>query len=325
MAFDSQILDDEYNEEETKTDYIDPALQKVGWKTQANIRIRKEYKITKGRLIGNGRHEKELKADYILQYKNRNLAVIEAKALNKYYTEGVTQAKEYAKRLGIRFTYSTNGKQIYEIDTDTGVEGDIDKFPTPDELWEKTYPTAKQPPQEITNRLDKFYSIPFNDKGGTWQPRYYQENAINAALKAIAQGKQRILITLATGTGKTAISFQIVWKLFQTRWNQTHDANRIPRILFLADRNTLADRAFNAYNAFEENALKRITPKEIKKEGQVPKNASIFFTIFQTFMSGPNETPYFGQYPKDFFDLVIVDECHRGGANDESTWREILE
>lgn len=321
----SAYQNEEYNEEETKADFIDPALRKSGWITKDNIRVRKEYPITKGRLIGNGKREAPLYADYILQYKNRNLAVIEAKSVTKYYTEGVGQAKEYAKRLGIRFTYSTNGKKIYAIDMETGLEKDIDCYPTPDELWEKTYPPKKQTNEKTTDWLNKFYEIPFNDRGGTWQPRYYQENAINSALKAIAEGKQRILITLATGTGKTAISFQIVWKLFQTRWNNSKDANRTPRILFLADRNTLADQAFNAYNAFEENALKRITPKQIKKDGQLPKNGSIFFTIFQTFMSGPEETPYFGQYPKDFFDLVIIDECHRGGANNESTWRGILD
>ena len=145
----------------------------------------------------------------------------------------------------------------------------------------------------------------------------------------MASGSKCILLTLATGTGKTAIAFQIAWKLFQTRWNLQRDGSRRPRILFLADRNILANQAFNSFSAFPEDALVRIKPSEIKKKGRVPTNGSIFFTIFQTFMSGTDEegkpAPYFGEYPKDYFDFIIIDECHRGGANDESNWRGILE
>ena len=136
--------------------------------------------------------------------------------------------------------------------------------------------------------------------------------------------RNRILLTLATGTGKTFIAFQIAWKLFKSRWTIQRNAKRQPRILFLADRNILANQAFLDFGAFEEDALVRINPKDISKNGEVPKNGSIFFTIFQTFMSGEKDEPYFGQYEKDFFDLVIIDECHRGGASDESSWREIL-
>ncbi|MGH7885229.1 MAG: EcoAI/FtnUII family type I restriction enzme subunit R, partial [Thermodesulfobacteriota bacterium] len=141
----------------------------------------------------------------------------------------------------------------------------------------------------------------------------------------MAEGKERILLTLATGTGKTAISFQIAWKLFHSKWNLNRDAKRRPRILFLADRNILADQAFNFFNAFDDDAMVRIRPSEIKKKGKVPKNGSIFFTIFQTFMSGSDNTPYFGEYPKDYFDFIVIDECHRGGANDESSWRAIMD
>jgi type I restriction enzyme R subunit len=161
--------------------------------------------------------------------------------------------------------------------------------------------------------------------GGTKEVRYYQEVAVNNAMKAIADQKQRILLTLATGTGKTFIAFQIVWKLYQTRWNLARDGKRRPRILFLADRNILADQAFNAFNFFPEDALIRIRPEEIHKRKRVPTNGSIFFTIFQTFMSGDGEKEFFKGYPPDFFDFVIIDECHRGGANDESNWREIME
>ena len=173
---------------------------------------------------------------------------------------------------------------------------------------------------------EKLIAIPFENKGGVWQPRYYQENAITNVLEAIAEKKTKILLTLATGAGKTAIAFQIAWKLFNAKWNIKGDGQRSPRILFLADRNILADQAFNEFSAFEEDALIRINPADIRKKGKVPKkNGSVFFTIFKTFLSGANETPYFGEYEKDFFGFIIIDECHRGGANDESNWRAIMD
>lgn len=313
------------NETETRAEYIDPALKAAGWGVVEGSRIRMEFPINKGRLIGHGQRNKPDKADYVLQYKNRNLAVIEAKARDKYYTEGVGQAKDYAGKLQVRFTYSTNGLQIYRIDMQEGQEGDVTSYPTPDELWEMTFGEQNKLQPLSAVWRDKLLSVPFEDRGGTWQPRYYQENAITKVLEAVANDQHRILLTLATGTGKTAIAFQIAWKLFQAKWNINKDGQRSPRILFLADRNILADQAFNAFSVFEEDALVRINPSDIKKKGRVPKNGSVFFTIFQTFMSGPNDTPYFGEYPKDFFDFIIIDECHRGGANDESSWRAIME
>lgn len=313
------------NETETRAELIDPVLRAAGWGIVEGSRIRMEFPISKGRLIGYGQRSKPDKADYVLQYKNRNLAVIEAKARDKYYTEGVGQAKDYAEKLQVRFTYSTNGLQIYRIDMLEGQEGDVTSYPTPDELWDLTFGELNKLQPLSAVWRDKLLSVPFEDRGGTWQPRYYQENAITKVLEAIAADKPRILLTLATGTGKTAIAFQIAWKLFQAKWNINKDGQRSPRILFLADRNILADQAFNAFSVFEEDALVRINPSDIKKKGRVPKNGSVFFTIFQTFMSGPNDTPYFGEYPKDFFDFIIIDECHRGGANDESSWRAIME
>jgi len=313
------------NETETRAELIDPVLRTAGWGVVEGSRIRMEFPINKGRLIGHGQRSKPDKADYVLQYKNRNLAVIEAKARDKYYTEGVGQAKDYAGKLQVRFTYSTNGLQIYRIDMHQGQEGDVTSYPTPDELWEMTFGEQNKLQPLTAVWRDKLLSVPFEDRGGTWQPRYYQENAITKVLEAVANDQQRILLTLATGTGKTAIAFQIAWKLFQAKWNINKDGQRSPRILFLADRNILADQAFNAFSVFEEDALVRINPSDIKKKGRVPKNGSVFFTIFQTFMSGPNDTPYFGEYPKDFFDFIIIDECHRGGANDESSWRAIME
>jgi len=310
------------NESETRAELIDPALAQAGWGKVEGSRVRREFPITKGRLLGGGRRGSTLSADYVLVYKNRNLAVIEAKKNTLYYTDGLAQAKDYATRLNIRYTYASNGERIYQVDMVGGVEGDMPKYPTPDELWEMTFP-------KVDTLLERLFKVPFENRGGTWQPRYYQENAITKTLEALSEGKERILLTLATGTGKTAIAFQIAWKLFHAKWNlrslKEDDFSRSPRILFLADRNLLADQAFNAFNAFEEDALVRIDPSEIRKKGSVPTNGNIFFTIFQTFMSGADDTPYFGAYEKDFFDFIIIDECHRGGANDESSWRAILE
>jgi type I restriction enzyme R subunit len=309
------------NEAETRAELIDPSLREAGWGVVADSRTRRE-EICPGRIEGAGRRGKKEIADYVLTFRNHKLAVIEAKARDKPDTEGVGQAKAYAEKLQARFAYSTNGRRIYQIDMETGAEGYVERYPTPDELWQRVF--AK--PNEWR---DLFAAVPFEERGGTWQTRYYQHNAIENALEAVAAGKQRILLTLATGTGKTAIAFQIAWALFQSRWNLSRKPDRRPRILFLADRNILADQAYNSFSAFPEDALARIKPDEIRKKGRVPKNASIFFTIFQTFMSGMGEdgqpAPYFGDYPSDFFDLIIIDECHRGGANDESNWRGILD
>src|SRR5277367_3910586 len=224
--------------------------------------------------------------------------------------------------MAVRFTYSTNGQGIYGIDMQTGAEGEWPQFPAPDELWALTF-------AEANAWRDRFAAVPFEDRGGFFQGRYYQDIAINRVLEAIAADKPRILLTLATGTGKTFIAFQIAWKLFYSRWNLTHEPARRPRILFLADRNNLADQAYNNFSSFPEDAMVRISPEDIRKKGKVPKNASLFFTIFQTFMSGPPKdgkpSPYFGEYPPDFFDFIVIDECHRGGANDESNWRGILD
>ncbi len=315
------------NEAETRAEHIDPALKAAGWGVVEGSRIRRESPITLGRLEGQGRRAKALTADYLLIYRNTSLAVVEAKAWDEPLTLGVQQAKNYADKLSIRHAFSTNGRGVYGIDMQTGSEGEQPRFPTPDELWNLTF--AK------TNAWrDRFAAVPFEDKGGFFQGRYYQDTAVMRVLEAIANGRDRILLTLATGTGKTFIAFQIAWKLFHSRWNlqdwkSGKAPERRPRILFLADRNTLADQAYNAFSAFEEDALIRIAPESIRKKGRVPTNGSIFFTIFQTFMSGPPKdgkpSPYFGEYPPDFFDFIIIDECHRGGANDESTWRNILE
>lgn len=305
------------NEAETRAEYIDPKLKAAGWGEVEESKILREFHITDGRIQAGGPRTKPEIADYILVYKNQKIAVVEAKSDELDVAEGVAQAKAYAEKLNIEYTYSSNGKEIYEIAMN-GAEGLVDLFPTPQELWTRINAKSNE-------WRAKFDAVLFEDMSGTKKPRYYQEIAVNKTLEAVANGKERLLLTLATGTGKTFIAFQIAWKLFHSRWNLNRDGGRQPRILFLADRNILADQAFNSFSSFPEDALVRISPLDIRHRGAVPTNGSIFFTIFQTFMSGPNGSPYFGEYQPDFFDFIIIDECHRGGANDESNWRAILE
>ncbi|MCK5818204.1 MAG: DEAD/DEAH box helicase family protein [Psychromonas sp.] len=343
------------NESETRAELIDPLIVSAGWGVVENSFIRREVSITQGRIIGGGKRASSLSSDYVLEYKGRKLAAVEAKRERLSYTEGVAQAKDYAQRLQCRIAYATNGHELYQIHLANGEEKLVDRFLSPDELWALTFDgqSAQSEPQYTATWRTRFAQIPFEYKGD-WQPRYYQENAINNALEAICQGKQKILLTLATGTGKTCIAFQLSWKLFHSRWSlqaakNPSNAKKRPRILFLADRNVLTKQAFNDFGAFGEDAVVRITPSEIKKAKGVPKNASIFMAIFQTLMtdSANNNAPEkseelededfnqptitdtnncnFRQYPEDFFDFIIIDECHRGGANDESSWRDILD
>jgi len=308
------------NEAETRAELIDPKLKENGWdaKSNADVKVHREFRITDGKIQATGGRGKPIIADYVLAYKNRKLAVIEAKSDECEVGEGVAQAKDYALKLKLDHAYSANGKQVYYMDLDTPTEDLVNDFHSPEYLFNRTLP--KQDPWQ-----KKFDEVTYEDKGGSKPPRFYQEIAVEKTMDAIAAKRNRILLTLATGTGKTNIAFQIAWKLFHSRWNLKFDGLRRPRILFLADRNILADQAYNDFSAFAEDVLVRIKPKEIRKRGSVPTNGSVFFTIFQTFMSGPNDTPYFGEYPSDYFDFIIIDECHRGGANDESTWRAILE
>ncbi len=365
------------NEAETRAELIDPKLRACGWGVADGSKVLREYNITAGKIqTGGGRSKREI-ADYVLVYKGIKLAVVEAKSDELPVGEGVMQAKKYAQKLELKINYATNGKEIYQINLETGEEGLVENYLSPEELWQLSMENGQLTMDVEGNNyqfwFEKFSSVPFEDKSGSWQLRYYQEIAVQKTVKAIAQGNNRILLTLATGTGKTAIAFQIAWKLFQTRWNLSvmesikgkmenegwdknnfqfstinSPLNRRPRILFLADRNILADQAYNSFSAFPEDALVRIKPSEVKKSEKVPTNGSIFFTIFQTLMSsidsdGAEEEEYsiplaaeplasyqisssnYQLYPPDFFDFIIIDECHRGGANDESNWRAILE
>lgn len=321
------------DETATRRKKIDPALYSVGWEQHEQYPESEILTEQRAYLIAPGRVERiktqhPKKVDYILEYHGVKLAVIEAKSDETDVSIGVPQAKLYAEMLQIRYTYSTNGDEIYFIDMGVrNVHGEyiipstekfVDHFPSPDELWQMTFPVKDE-------WRDKFNLTPYNIGGGK-QPRYYQENAINNVLNAVAQKQQRILLTMATGTGKTFVAFQICWKLFQTNWNLHGNENK-PRILFIADRNILANQATNDFEQFPEDAMVRITPELLKKSrNKVPTARNIYFTIFQTFMTEDKSgQPYYKQYPADFFDFIIIDECHRGGANDESQWRELME
>ena len=286
------------------------------------------YEIAPGR-VERIKHSKPKKADYVLEYRGQKLAVIEAKSDEKHVSEGVAQAKLYAEMLNIRFAYATNGNDIWAIDmgvkdaegnyTTASKEGPAERFPSPQELWKMTF-------DDENEWRDRFNRCAFNRDGGR-TPRYYQEIAINKVLAAVAKEQNRILLTMATGTGKTYTAFQICWKLYQTRWTRQRTADRHPRILFIADRNILANQARTDFDRFDESLMVRITPKLLdERDGEVPTGGNIYFTIFQTFMSlDKSGEPYYKQYPKEFFDFIIIDECHRGGANDESEWRSLME
>lgn len=304
-------------EADTRAERIDPVLAAAGWGKNGS-KVRREV-ICPGRIQSGGTRGKGLSADYVLIHKGQKLAVLEAKRAGVSHRNGVGQVKDYATRLGSRYAYASNGLNWYQIDMANGAEGDMDlPFPSPDELWDRTF-------ADHNDWRERFGAVDFETDGGKWELRYYQHNAVNAALEAVAKGDRRILLTLATGTGKTSIAFQIAWKLFQAKWNLSGEPTRRPRILFLADRNILADQAYNAFSAFPNDAVTRIDPDTIRKNrSKPPKNASLFFTIFQTFMTGEGE-PVYTQYPPDFFDFIVIDECHRGGAKDESEWRQVRE
>ncbi len=302
-------------EADTRAEYIDPMLAESLWSHNLTpgSQILREHYFTDGRMLSGGQRGKRKFADYILSHKNQKLAIVEAKKESEEPTEGLEQVKDYAALLNIRIVYATNGKQTYCFDMQTGRGDYIEQYPRPDELYRMV--NGAQSDIEERAVAEPFHKVKFD-------PRYYQENAIMTAVRAIAKGDPRVLLTLATGTGKTFISFQIVWKLFNARWNKRGDERR-PRILFLADRNVLIEQAMGDFNPLEDEIV-RVNGEEIRKRGgKIPTNANIFFSIYQA-MVGGGETPYFKDYPQDFFDLIIIDECHRGGAGNESNWRAVL-
>ena len=313
------------NEAQTRLELIDPAIRAAGWTAANGCRMLVEQsacEFAPGR-VGKVRG-KPLRADYILTYRGRRLVVVEAKSDECQAIEGYEQALKYGRNLGMVAAFATNGKEILEVDLKTGGTEVVDAFPSPQEVWRRAFPNEN-------GWRDSFDAVPF------WfdavkKPRYYQELAVNRVTDAVAAKRRRILLTLATGTGKTFIAFQIAWKLVKAKWNlqaangDGKPGERAPRILFITDRNILANQGLIDFSGFDEHALARVTPKAIhKRDDKVPMNATVFFTIYDTFMCGEPGKEFYRQYAPDFFDFVIIDECHRGGAKDESTWRQILE
>ena len=307
------------NEANTRAELIDRQLRKAGWDTSVNqsVMIYREYRI-QGEPVSKNKQKSSRKADYVLYYNSKMLAVIEAKRATLNVTEGVAQAKLYAEKLRLNMCYAANGKSIYQINRSTGEEHEVNMFPSPDELWSIS--------GDRSNVWDRrFGEIPFSRDSKNFKPRYYQEIAVKKILEKIATGDKRILLTLATGTGKTHIAFQIAWILFKSRWTIEGDMKRRPRILFLADRNILVDQAYVSFSKFEEQALTRINPSNKSKHESIPKNGNVFFATYQSLMSGKEGAEQYMQYDFNFFDFIIIDECHRGGTSDESTWRLVLE
>ena len=305
----------DYTEQETRTQHILPKLHAAGWDKQPHS-IGEERTFTDGRIlvVGNRTQRgKRKKADYILRYHpDMPIAVVEAKPYDSPKGEGLQQAKEYAKILDLKFAYATNGREIVEFDFLTGLQREMEEFPTPDELWQRI---------KVQNSIDvntERHLLTPSRYDGNKQPRYYQEIAVNRVVQAIGQGQRRVLLTMATGTGKTFVAFQICWKLWNSRWNKT-GSHRKPRILFLADRNVLVDDPKDKTFVPFGDARWKI------EHGHAVKSREIYFATYQAIARDERRPGLYREYTKDFFDLIIVDEAHRGSARDDSNWREILE
>ena len=303
------------NEANTRKQLIDRALESVGWKDEY---LNCEYAFTDGKKTPGGGKGKQCSVDYLLQYNNSNVGLIEAKRESLPITEGLQQAQDYGSKLGVRFVYSTNGHGIFEYDMESDSGKEIDSYPTPEELYQRV--------QGNNPQKEKMLKEPLIQEG-SMIPRYYQKLAVQRAIGAIADEKKRVLLTLATGTGKTFIAYQIVRKLLNLKW-RVDGKEQQPKVLFLADRNILVDQAINTFNSIERQIVK-VDGKEIRRRnGVVPSSANVYFAIYQAITGGANNDEileYYKQYPKDFFDIIVIDECHRGSANDEGSWRRVLE
>jgi type I restriction enzyme R subunit len=300
------------NEADTCRKYVLPHLYAASW---TDDQINEQRTFTDGRIVIAGKRplrRPQKRADYILRYRRDfPIAVVEAKAAYKNAGDGLQQAKDYAQVLGLKFAYSTNGHGIVEHDFLTGKETDLEQFPSPDDLWKRQQIAEGIAPEINNSLLAPYYHTP-----GKF-PRYYQEIAINRTVQAILQGKKRVLLTLATGTGKTSVAFQICWKLWNTLWNRKGRHQR-PRILYLADRNILVDDP-------KDNDFAPFGHARWKIEGEAVTSREMYFAIYQGIARDSNRPGLFREYARDFFDLIVIDECHRGSARDESNWREILE
>ncbi len=300
-------------EADTCREFVTPRLVEAGWGTAPHA-IGEQRTFTNGRIIvagGKVRRGKQKRADYLLYHRrDYPLAVVEAKEIGLPAESGVQQAREYAEILGLKFAYATNGHRIIEIDYTTGTEREVDRYATPDELFARLSAATHLPQDAAAHVLE-----PFNLISGK-VPRYYQQIAINRVIEAILLGQKRILATLATGTGKTCVAFQICWKLWNSRWNRTGEYRR-PKILFLADRNILVDDPMAKMFAPFGDARHKIAG------GDTSQSRDMYFGIYQALTTASADV--FRQYRPDFFDLIIIDECHRGSSRDESAWRAVLD
>jgi len=300
-------------EADTCRKYVLPRLYEAGW---TDDQISEQKTFTDGRIVvleNRCRRRQQKRADYILRYRRDfMIGIIEAKSAYRNAADGIQQAKEYAQTLGVKFAFATNGKSILEHNFLTGKETETDRFPSPDELWTRLRQAEGITDEVVAERiLAPGYRVPGKP------PRYYQEIAINRAVKAILSGRKRVLLTMATGTGKTLVAFQIIWKLWNARWNRTGEYRR-PKVLYLADRNVLVDQPQQKDFAPLGDALWKI-------QAEAVMSREVYFATYQAIARDERRPGLYRDYPADFFDLVVVDECHRGSARDESNWREILQ
>ncbi|KAF5053288.1 Type III restriction enzyme, res subunit [anaerobic digester metagenome] len=306
-------INNEDSEADTCRKEVLPKLYQSNWTDDL---ILEQRTFTDGKIIVIGRKAKRKKAkrfDYLLRYsRNMPIAIVEAKKKYKSAGDGLQQAKDYAEILGLKFAYSTNGTEIIEFDFITGLETKITSYPTPQELWDRLNQADPVKPEIQETYLKPFFATPNKEV------RYYQRIAINRAVKAMLEGKKRALLTLATGTGKTTVAFQVIYKLWNNRWN-TKGEYRRPKVLFLADRSILvSDPHAKDFAVFGD--ARCLVPDE-----GLPSSREIYFSTYQSLAEDSNRPGAFRKLPRDFFDLIVIDECHRGSASDESNWRVILD
>ncbi|MDQ6376716.1 DEAD/DEAH box helicase family protein [Campylobacter jejuni] len=304
-----------FSEQDTRVKIIDEKLKLALWNEENIIR---EYYFNAGKKFIGGKRGQRKFVDYLLKFQNKHLAIIEAKKLNKDPLDGLSQAQEYAKNLDVRFVYCTNGEKIYEYDMQNARGEYVQNFATPQVLFERVFGNLKEWQHKLLTQKDLF--IPQKEL------RYYQKIAVERVIRALIEQKDRILLTLATGTGKTTIAFALCYRLLEARWNK-NNKDKKPRILFLSDRVSLRDQALGEFNYIEQDC-KKIDTKELKKSFTLP-SANVYFGIYQSLSTesdiNDEENKFYLLFPKDFFDLIIIDECHRGGANEEGSWKEVLE
>ncbi|HIC7118528.1 TPA: EcoAI/FtnUII family type I restriction enzme subunit R [Campylobacter coli] len=311
-----------YSEDDTRVKFIDAKLYDSSWNEE---NIKRNYYFTDGRKLLGGKRAQRKFADYLLRYEGNNLAIIEAKKFSKDPLDGLSQGIEYAKILNVPFVYSSNGEKIYEYDMRSHSGEYIDKFPSPKELFDRIFGNLKEWQYKLLTQRELY--IPQKTL------RYYQKIAVDKVIEALINGKDRILLTLATGTGKTTIAFALCYRLLEARWNKENKDQK-PKILFLCDRVNLRKQALGEFNPIESDC-KAISAEEIRKNGgKIITSANVFFGIYQSLAANSKdqentqeeqESKFYLQYPKDFFDLIIIDECHRGGANEEGSWAGVLE